>query len=87
MAEDHRALDDDVADAPGLVEVRVGAADADGLDLHEHLITAKGGNGHIPQLDRLRLGEDARGHVFGQGCRHGYLLYGVWWVRSGQISP
>src|SRR5699024_5968182 len=31
VAEDHWALDDDVADVPRLVEVRVRAADADGL--------------------------------------------------------
>src|SRR5699024_1135152 len=88
VPEDHWTLDDDVADVPRLVEVRVRAADADGLDLHEHLVAAERRDGAVPPLDGRRLGEDARGHGLGRGRGHRDLLREVWrGYEVGGLSP
>jgi hypothetical protein len=68
VAEDHRLLDDEIADPPFVEVVDVGAAHPDGGDLHEHLVGLQLRDRHRLQLDHPGLDQQAGSHGgFGHG--------------------
>ena len=75
MSQDHRCLDDEVADPPVAVVVHVGSAHPDGGDLDEHFMRAGRRDGPVLDLEAADSGHHAGPHGAraggaGSGCGH-----------------
>ena len=86
MAENQGPLDDELADAAVPEVVGVGAADADGGDLDQHLVAGYLGQRDLFHVEGFGAGEDTGGHRFRQGAGHAVSLSRVtdtsWWVAA-----
>ena len=86
VAEDHRLVDDKVADAAVAVVVHIGPAHPDGGDLDEHLLGAGDGTGRSSML-RLPTPVITLARMVSEGMTRSCRYRGTWRQNPRLTTP